>query len=472
MIRQIAYKEVLENILSLRFALSVLLTTCLFAACGYVFVNAHREQSKDYWKRTNENLSALREQSNQLYKVAFYKQGIYCRPQPLGLCAEGFEQSLPNFFGVNAFTADLPQTQGQANFALPHFSNLDWVLIISLILSFVAMVFTYDGICGEKEAGTLRLVLANTIPRHKVLLGKYLGTMITLAIPVIVGMLVSLIIVISSKDITIDAAGWSKILTIVLLSFLYLSVFVLLGLFVSSRTAHSANSMVILLLAWVGLVILLPSFGRIISDVSSKSLTRADIERRLDEVSRQIWENHEKFGKNAGHMSSNPNDPGNNPPARARLVTAVTEATNQVRNDHHNRLLAQTLGGRNFTCLSPTVIYQRASEAISGTGISHCVNLYQQVKPYQTDLNEYIRGKDAEDPDSLHLIFDEEGCAQRWKTISHKPVDFDTVPKFQERDLAIGQTLKLAVWDIGLLALFNLAFFAAAFLSFSRYDVR
>ena len=43
-----------------------------------------------------------------------------------------------------------------------------------------------------------------------------------------------------------------------------------------------------------------------------------------------------------------------------------------------------------------------------------------------------------------------------------------TVPKFQERDLALGQTLKLAIWDIGLLILFNLVFFAAAYVSFFK----
>jgi hypothetical protein len=89
MIRQIIYKEIIENLLSLRFALSVFLTLCLFAVCGYVFVINHQEQSKDYWRKTNENLSALREQSNILYQVAFYKQGIYRKPQPLAMCAEG-----------------------------------------------------------------------------------------------------------------------------------------------------------------------------------------------------------------------------------------------------------------------------------------------------------------------------------------------------------------------------------------------
>ena len=141
MIRQIAYKEVLENLLSLRFTLSLLLTTCLFVVCGYVFVNGYQEQSKDYWKKTNENLSALREQSSELYKLAFYKQGIFRKPRPLSVCAEGFEKSLPNFYGVNAFTADLPKTKGQANFALPHFSNLDWVLLFTAKKHFIYLCY-------------------------------------------------------------------------------------------------------------------------------------------------------------------------------------------------------------------------------------------------------------------------------------------------------------------------------------------
>jgi hypothetical protein len=122
--------------------------------------------------------------------------------------------------------------------------------------------------------------------------------------------------------------------------------------------------------------------------------------------------------------------------------------------------------------MSPAVIYQRASEAVAGTGISRCVDLHQQIKEYQAHLKEYIRNKDAEDPNSLHLIFPDIGCAQAWRTISHNPVDFATVPKFQERDRALGQSLQLAIWDIGALALFNLVFFAAAFVSFLRYDVR
>jgi hypothetical protein len=38
--------------------------------------------------------------------------------------------------------------------------------------------------------------------------------------------------------------------------------------------------------------------------------------------------------------------------------------------------------------------------------------------------------------------------------------------------MTLGQSLRLAVWDIGLLILINLGLFAGAFVSFLRYDVR
>ena len=128
--------------------------------------------------------------------------------------------------------------------------------------------------------------------------------------------------------------------------------------------------------------------------------------------------------------------------------------------------------GRRFTRISPAVIYQQACETIVGTGINRFSQLRRQLRNYQADLKEFIRSKDSQDPDSLHLMYEDEDAMKWWKTISHKPVDFGTVPKFQERDLALGESLQLAIWDIGLLALFNLVFFTAAFISFLRYDVR
>jgi len=472
MIRQIVYREILENLLSLRFILSLLLAISLFATAGFVFVAKYRKESQDYWKETNENLSSLSEQTKRLCDVVRYRQTVYRKPKSLALCTEGFEKYLPNSFRFSVFSMYIPQARSRGNFDLGRFSDIDLVFITSLILSFVALIFTYDIICGEKEAGTLRLMLAASIHRHKILLGKYIGAILTLGIPMLLGLLVNLLIVISSREVMISAGDWLKILTIVLLSFLYLSIFVLLGMFVSSRTAHSANSMVVLLLVWVGVVILIPSFGRIISDAARQSPTEAELQRRLTEADKQIEDDSRsgKFGRNAGMFSSDPEKC--NPPATARWTNARREAYNQVYEDHLNKMMVPVTFGRSFTRLSPTVLYQCASEVIAGTGINRFKSLYQQVKRYQQDLKEYIRSKDAEDSESLHLLCDHGQAIRDWGVISKKPVSFDAVPKFQERNLGLGQSLQLAIWDIGLLALFNMVFFAASFVSFLRYDVR
>ncbi len=474
MISHIMRKEILENLLSLRFIISLLLIILLFAVSSFVFVGQYKQQSQDYWNRTNKNLFSLSEQTDKLYKVYFYKQSIWTKPKPLSFCAEGFEKYFPNHFKFSVFDMYYPEVKNRTNLMLSHFCDLDWSFIVSLFLSFAALVFTYNSICGEKEAGTLRLMLAGSIPRYEVLLAKYTGAMFTLGIPLLIGLLLHLVILISSNIVVIGLSEWLRIIAIVLLSFLYLSIFVLLGLFVSSRTSRSANCMVILLFVWVGLVILMPSFGRIFSNTFQKVTTKAEREQAKSEALKQIWDNAyaEKYGKNAINRNRDRNSPENNPPARARFANAGWEAEDQILEEHLNQIMAQAIIGRHFTRFLPTTIYQNASEAVAGTGLNRFIELYQQIKRYRQDLKEFVRSKDSEDPDSLHLLTSEIQTVQNWRMISHNPVDFDTVPKFQEKDLALGQSLKLAIWDIGLLALFNLAFFVAAFVSFLRYDVR
>jgi len=56
------------------------------------------------------------------------------------------------------------------------FPNVDFGFIVSVVVSIIAMLFTYDIIAGEKRAGTLSLIMANDIPRGQLLLGKRLGS--------------------------------------------------------------------------------------------------------------------------------------------------------------------------------------------------------------------------------------------------------------------------------------------------------
>lgn len=472
MIRRIVYREILENLVSLRFVLSLLLAVLLFAAGGFAFAAQHRQRSQDYWRDTNKNLSGLSQETDELWAVARYEQTVYAKPKVLSLCAAGFEECFPDSFGLNAFSLRLPLSRDRDDFTAARSNDMDWVFLVSMILSFIALVFTYDSVCGERESGTLRLVLSGSIPRHTILLGKYLGAMLILGIPLVVGLSVSVLVVLASGGVGVSLTDWPKILAVVLVSFLYLSAFVLLGMLVSSRTSHSANSMVLLLLSWVGLVILIPSFGRVISDAACKSPTQGELARRLGEMERRLEDeqNQGKFGPGAGVFVQG--KPPANAPGTAQWANARTDARNQIYEDHLNRMIAPAVLGRMVTRISPAVLYQHAAEVLAGTGIARYLDLYQQIKRYQQELKEYVRAKDAQDPESLHLLCDHYQAITQWGVVSKKPVDLDGVPKFSECDLPLGASLRSVVWDIGLLALFNLALFAGCFVSFLRYDVR
>jgi hypothetical protein len=134
-----------------------------------------------------------------------------------------------------------------------------------------------------------------------------------------------------------------------------------------------------------------------------------------------------------------------------------------------NKIIAQVRTGRTITRISPTALYQYASEAISGTGVSRFQSLYQQLKRYKDELRAFLVAKDKEDPQSPHLLTPWEGHAVLF---SAKPVDFNTIPKFEEREISVGSSLKNAIWDVALLAGMNLLLFICIYAAFLRADVR
>ena len=475
MIWQIIRKEVRANLLSLRFTLALLMTVVLFAVSGFAYVARYQQQSEDYWKQTNENLSEFSQNARQLHKLAFHWQQFWRKPKPLTLCAEGGERYLPNRMRCTVFDARLPRVGGRSNFLMRRFSDIDWAFIVSVPLSFMALLFTYDSFCGERESGTLRLMLSSSVPRYRILVGKYLGAMVAFGLPLLAGLIVNLVIVTSARIIDLEPGDWLRFLGVFLLSVLYLSAFLLLGMFVSSWASHSVSSIVVLLLIWAGVVVLAPSFGGVVAETSVAVAPVAQLREQVRETMRQADLDAEagKYGKNAHEIwHEDPNNPLVNPPAAARYCNAKAAAMQRLWEQRYNRLLAQVQAGRRFACLSPAAIYQRAAETLAGTGVQRCAALYQQARRYQETLRDYVLAEDAEDPNSPHLLFDFGFAVENWATFSKKAVDFGEVPKFQERDPAFSESLQLATWDIGALVLFNFLFFAGSFVSFLRYDVR
>jgi hypothetical protein len=88
---------------------------------------------------------------------------------------------------------------------------------------------------------------------------------------------------------------------------------------------------------------------------------------------------------------------------------------------------------------------------------------------YREFLHSFLIDTDKTDPESLHLLI--EGNSHR-NAFSQKPVDFNTIPIFQEKEASMGVSLYAALWDFLALILMNFVLFMATYVFFLRADVR
>ena len=457
MLREIIWRELLDHLQSLRFALTLVLVIVLMLAGSVLYIHDYRQQVADYRENVSENLDILKEKAKKgLHAVVSFGPNllIYRSPSPLGFIAEGHEKDLPNAFAVDAFELAGPQTLLRRNYTLQRFDALDWVFTVGVILSFAAFAMTYDSISGEAETGTLRLCLSNSLPRATLLLGKYIGTIISLAIPLIIGICMNTLVISLFGILSFEPTYWLQIGGIVLFSILYISVFATLGLFISCLTRASSVSLVLLLLVWVCFVVFIPRTGGLLASRLAELPDEETIARRANDTTHEIRKRYGE-GRFSAHWS--PGEPLNR-------SAKIANAQQAIYNEYRQQQLYQVKLGQNISRISPTAIYQIGCEALVGTGIKHYERFFKKAIEYRCRLLQFTY---EEYPFNPNLFLED---VERQK-LSKIQISLDKIPKFDDTLSDFSTSFAEASLDILLLFLFNLVFFMGAFLSFMRYNV-
>ena len=271
----IAKRELYDNLNSLRFGLATVLLLGLMLTNAVVHLREHPEQVQRYRERVSGHQNRIAAHAeNSLYDLAQQGPGDLCKkPSDIRFCAEGGETFMADrawaghhrwSYGTlkSFWILTYPSATPNQDNVRPEVTKVDWGFIIGYVLSLVALLFTFDSISGERERGTLRLTLANAIPRHTVLLGKFLGAFISVNIPFILAVLVNLLVISTASRVDLDAEAWGRLGIIFFVAILYTCLFLALGMLVSARVQRSAVSLVILLLVWVVFVVFMPSTPR------------------------------------------------------------------------------------------------------------------------------------------------------------------------------------------------------------------
>ena len=167
------------------------------------------------------------------------------------------------------------------------FPPLDLSLVVGIVVSLIALVFTYDLIVGDKENGTLMLTLANSVPRHSVLYAKWLGSFISFLSGFVPVSLIVLLYMELHPGIALRTGDYLAILTIGLLSIVYAGGFFSLGLLVSCWCKDSRTSLLVLLMLWTALTLIVPGFSAYLGATVRAAPPPYEIEKQVRSVIRE-----------------------------------------------------------------------------------------------------------------------------------------------------------------------------------------
>lgn len=443
MIWIITARETLDHLMSLKFLFGTVLCLALVVISTVVSL-------QDYQRRMEEYDSAIAE-FNQ--KPEIFQPKICRKPELLSIFVQGFEKRFGNVVSISSSGTVPVQAGGfmgtseSAQFSA-EFASIDFLFVVRVILSLLAIFLSYDAISGEYERGTLRLTLSRPVARSSVILGKIIAGVISLFIPLIMSFIIGILIIQLIGGIVFSSEDWLRVSLIFVVTVLCIMAFYMIGLVVSSRTRQAATSLLILLLIWIIGVFLIPGITTAITDRYRQMMPNP-----AKDISAMEGDFYNRQSKDPTPDYYQDRDVY----ARWRVKWEELEDEKNrsiwnLQSQYLNRLFFQADLVRWICRLSPSESCAYAAEAMARTDIEAYKSFMDYVRGYHQRHREFAK--------SL------------WKDINEYGKEREKYTKaVQVSSISFSGSFRAATPDICLLFIFNVLLLILSIMFFIRYDV-
>lgn len=482
MLRAIVARELKDHVLSLRFYVAGGLCFALSVLSAVVLVeeDARDRQemapylSADAYRQVTEWATA-----NNLMNGGFY---LSRQPPALRSLAHGLSDLslIAQIKGANhVIYLRRPLVDNPVPELLGRF---DLVFLVGSLLSLVAALFVHDAIAGERERGSLRLVLSHPVSRGSLLFGKWLGAVAAVGAILVPCIAAASLIVASHPGVELSNGDRTAIACMTVGSLLYAGAFAALGLFLSVRSPDRRTALLATLSTWALLVFVVPNLAphaaRALAPAQAPRALEANVNRIRFEAERRGWDRVAEFidGRdwgeyrwaqwdlNWGTWSDAIPRLGEELPddeSRRSLVAfagrvmhdqygSMERRAGQLKAEHVRRRLRQVELGRLLSCVSPLAPFTYLMTELAGTGVTGELHFRSRVERFKGELVDYL---------------DRELAAGRmWEQ-----VDAEDFPFFHYEDP--GRATAPIAGYASLLVLFGAAFFLAAYAALVRLEV-
>jgi len=416
MIGTIARKEIASNLLSYKFFIVLLLLVLLMAASLFVMHRDFSGRMADY--------QVIRPKPGEPIAVV--------PPNPLSIYAKGLDDAMTRSFEIGVIGVDVRAGQSSGNIVYSFFPAPDFLYVVRIVLSLVALLFGFDQISREREQGTLKLLVGGSVSRAQVLAGKWLGNFLSLAVPFLLVSLLGAAVLLFDPNVRFTAGQLGRLGLILLLSLLYLAFFLSLGMLVSALTRRAATSVIVLLFVWALLVFVLPNLGTLVA----RQFVSVPSVQALSEKREQTWTREVLLGLGKGANL-------------AEHFRTIGVENDRMEEDFRRKFERLVRLSRVINRISPAASLLDAATGIAGTGIDEQSRLKAGIIRYKNSIIEDIIADQADGRREARY------------------------PAFVNRPRPLGEVLAGGAWfDAAWLAVFNILAFALAYGGFVRYDVR
>ncbi|MFC1526240.1 ABC transporter permease subunit [Candidatus Latescibacterota bacterium] len=451
-------REITGNVLSFRFIVTFVLFFALIVVSVFVLTQGYQTRLNSYEASLSAHRSVLdqvkqAQGANEQFDELFVNKGIHAdiRPQRLSIFVDGLEPAMPSQVHTALFNPRSVDEDLYKNPLLALFTSPDYGYIVNIVVSLLALLFVFDAICGEKERGTLKITLSNSVPRDLIVLSKWIGGYLSLAAPFLVAVLAGMAYVQLSGDVVFAGEDMSRIGWIIGISLLYISLFFTLGLMISALTHRSATSLIVSLFVWICWILVIPNLAPVMARIgyavpsvekitAEKMAVDQETELRLERVSQTTL----SYGRAGQQM--------------VEEIRAEGEARKDKLDRFYQDEFRTQIGvSQTLSRLSPAASFRYATTEMAQTGISHYQEFKKSHRRFEDDFEEYAqqvndrRGNDGELPADWY--------------------NSDEVPGWRLLAARLSDTIDAATVDVGLLVMYNVLFFMGTYMAFLRYDV-
>jgi len=376
MLKAIVQREILEYLKSSKFLIGLCLTVVLVGISTFINIGDYQQRQQDYLD------------AKQSLKVQRVSVKIFRKPQILSTLVQGRDRELGSRIEISFLYLPIQTSGYMGEFASQHqryvsgFSSVDFAFVVRVVLSLMVIFLAYNSISEEMTQGTLKLALANPLPRGQLLFGKLLGGLFVVLGSLTIATLIAVFVMVLHPAISLDRELSLRILAMWGVSALYLGTFLTLSLMVSTIINRPSVGLLVLLQIWIVVIVIYPN----VSVILSQHLMGLPGSEELDDRRRGLFESYKQEYDKAWEAFRKMVERGEHNKEISikwfELSSQRAELFHRIDSEYSQQLTHQMHFAQNISLLSPSVLFNSVVQRLAGTDIREFDSLMEGIERY------------------------------------------------------------------------------------------